>query len=72
VIALVGGHGLAACVAFALAGALLAFLVFNFPPASIFLGDSGSMLVGLTVGTLAIQSCLKGPATVALATPRRC
>jgi len=69
VIALVGGQTMAACVAFALAGALLAFLIYNFPPASIFLGDSGSMLIGLTVGVLAIQSSLKGPATVALATP---
>ncbi len=59
----------AACVAVALAGALLGFLRYNFPPASIFLGDCGSMLIGLAVGTLAIQSSLKGPATVALAAP---
>jgi UDP-GlcNAc:undecaprenyl-phosphate GlcNAc-1-phosphate transferase len=59
----------AACIALALAGALLGFLRYNFPPASIFLGDSGSMLVGLVVGVLAIQSSLKGPATVALAAP---
>jgi len=39
------------------------------PPASIFLGDSGSMLIGLVVGTLAIKSSLKSPATVALAAP---
>jgi UDP-GlcNAc:undecaprenyl-phosphate GlcNAc-1-phosphate transferase len=67
--ALVNGHVMTACVAFALAGALLGFLRYNFPPASIFLGDSGSMLIGLTVGVLAIQSALKGPAAVALATP---
>jgi UDP-GlcNAc:undecaprenyl-phosphate/decaprenyl-phosphate GlcNAc-1-phosphate transferase len=59
----------AACIALALAGALLGFLRYNFPPASVFLGDSGSMLVGLVVGVLAIQSSLKGPATVALAAP---
>jgi UDP-GlcNAc:undecaprenyl-phosphate GlcNAc-1-phosphate transferase len=58
-----------ACVALALAGALLGFLRYNFPPASVFLGDSGSMLVGLVVGVLAIESSLKGPATVALAAP---
>jgi UDP-GlcNAc:undecaprenyl-phosphate GlcNAc-1-phosphate transferase len=62
-------HYAAACVALALAGALLGFLRYNFPPASIFLGDSGSMLVGLVVGVLAIESSLKGPATVALAAP---
>jgi UDP-GlcNAc:undecaprenyl-phosphate GlcNAc-1-phosphate transferase len=59
----------AACIALSLAGALLGFLRYNFPPASIFLGDSGSMLVGLVIGVLAIQSSLKGPATAALAAP---
>src|SRR5215472_9997611 len=34
-----------------------------------FLGDSGSMLIGLVIGVLAIKSSLKGPATVALAAP---
>jgi UDP-GlcNAc:undecaprenyl-phosphate GlcNAc-1-phosphate transferase len=58
-----------ACVAVALAGGLLAFLGYNFPPASIYLGDAGSMLIGLVIGTLAIQASLKGPATVALAAP---
>jgi UDP-GlcNAc:undecaprenyl-phosphate GlcNAc-1-phosphate transferase len=63
------GQTTTACVALAMAGALFAFLLFNFPPASLFLGDSGSMLVGLIVGDLAISSSLKGPATVALAFP---
>jgi UDP-GlcNAc:undecaprenyl-phosphate GlcNAc-1-phosphate transferase len=58
-----------AAVAAALVGSLLAFLRFNFPPASIFLGDSGSMLIGLVVGTLALQSSLKGAATVTLSAP---
>jgi UDP-GlcNAc:undecaprenyl-phosphate GlcNAc-1-phosphate transferase len=68
-IAFLGGKDATAGVAFALAGALLAFLWFNFPPATIFLGDSGSMLIGLTIGVLAIDSSLKRPATIALATP---
>lgn len=37
-----------------LAGATLAFLIFNFPPAKIFMGDSGSMLLGFTLAVLAI------------------
>jgi UDP-GlcNAc:undecaprenyl-phosphate GlcNAc-1-phosphate transferase len=56
-------------VAVALAAALLGFLRYNFPPACVFLGDSGSMLIGLVVGVLAIQSSLKGTATVALTAP---
>jgi UDP-GlcNAc:undecaprenyl-phosphate GlcNAc-1-phosphate transferase len=67
--ALFGGQAVAACVAFALAGALLAFLRYNFPPASIFLGDCGSMLIGLLVGAVGIQGSLKAPATVALCAP---
>jgi UDP-GlcNAc:undecaprenyl-phosphate GlcNAc-1-phosphate transferase len=67
--AVMSGHWATATIACALAGALVAFLFFNFPPASVFLGDCGSMLVGLVVGVLAITSSLKGPATVALAAP---
>jgi UDP-GlcNAc:undecaprenyl-phosphate GlcNAc-1-phosphate transferase len=67
--AVLGEKWAVACVALALAGALLGFLRYNFPPASMFLGDSGSMLIGLMIGTLAIQGSLKGPATVALVAP---
>jgi UDP-GlcNAc:undecaprenyl-phosphate GlcNAc-1-phosphate transferase len=38
----------------ALAGSVLGFLVFNFPPASIFMGDSGSLFLGFTLSVLAI------------------
>lgn len=41
-------------VSLALAGAVLGFLVFNFPPASIFMGDSGSLFLGFTLAGLAI------------------
>lgn len=62
-------HAGQAAVALALAGSLAGFLFYNFPPASIFLGDAGSMVIGFVAGTLAISSSLKGPATVALAAP---
>ncbi len=63
------GHGTAAVVALVLGGSLLGFLQFNFPPARVFLGDAGSMLIGLVVGALAIDAALKGPGTVLLAAP---
>lgn len=63
------GYWPEACIAAVLAGTLVGFLCFNLPPASIFLGDAGSMLIGLVIGVLAIRSSLKGPATVALAAP---
>jgi UDP-GlcNAc:undecaprenyl-phosphate GlcNAc-1-phosphate transferase len=37
-----------------LAGSILGFLVFNFPPAKIFMGDSGSMFLGFSLAALAI------------------
>ncbi len=51
------------------AGALAGFLVFNFPPASIMLGDSGSLLLGFAVSVLAMQSLQKGATAVVLSVP---
>ncbi|HTA26377.1 MAG TPA: MraY family glycosyltransferase [Bacteroidia bacterium] len=52
--ALSGAPAMAA-VGFALAGSLLAFLIYNFSPAKIFMGDSGSLFVGLILCTLGIK-----------------
>ena len=41
--------------AFALAGSLAAFLIFNFHPAKIFMGDTGSMLIGLVNAILVVK-----------------
>ena len=69
VAALMNDHQVDAIVAMAIVGSLVGFLRYNLPPASIFLGDAGSMLIGLLLGTLAIRCALKGPATVAMAAP---
>lgn len=44
-----------AALCFALAGALTGFLVFNFSPAKIFMGDSGSLVIGMFICVLAIK-----------------
>jgi len=54
VMAMTTGEYPEAAAAFAIAGALGGFLVFNVHPARIYLGDAGSLAVGLTLGTLAI------------------
>ncbi len=59
----------AAALAAALAGSLAGFLLYNWHPACIFLGDSGSLLIGLLIGVLGIQSSLKSSATVSLLFP---
>ena len=45
---------------FSLSGALLAFLKYNFHPAKIFMGDTGSLLIGLALSVLAINSIKMG------------
>jgi UDP-GlcNAc:undecaprenyl-phosphate GlcNAc-1-phosphate transferase len=58
-----------AIVAAILAGATFAFLRFNFHPASIFMGDAGSMLLGYVLAVLSVQSLVKSAATVTLVLP---
>jgi UDP-GlcNAc:undecaprenyl-phosphate/decaprenyl-phosphate GlcNAc-1-phosphate transferase len=53
----------------AVAGATAAFLRYNFNPASIFLGDSGSLFLGFTLSVLAIESSQKSAAAFAVAVP---
>ncbi len=69
ILASVNGHVAESVVAFSMCGALLGFLVFNFPPATIFLGDSGSLLIGMVTGALAIRCSLEGATTVAMLAP---
>ncbi|TND09562.1 MAG: UDP-N-acetylmuramyl pentapeptide phosphotransferase/UDP-N-acetylglucosamine-1-phosphate transferase [Bacteroidetes bacterium] len=50
-----GGDLVMATLCFSLVGALMAFLIFNFSPAKIFMGDSGSLSIGLLVCVMAIK-----------------
>ncbi|EAQ81557.1 MraY family glycosyltransferase [Blastopirellula marina] len=69
VMAWLTGHLFDAFCGLALAGSLAGFAAFNLPPARIFLGDAGSMLIGFTLGILSIRSCLKGPTSFAMVGP---
>jgi UDP-GlcNAc:undecaprenyl-phosphate/decaprenyl-phosphate GlcNAc-1-phosphate transferase len=58
-IAIVAGlhqHNGTMVAALAIAGALTGFMVFNFPPATVFMGDEGALAVGLVLGVLSIQA----------------
>jgi UDP-GlcNAc:undecaprenyl-phosphate GlcNAc-1-phosphate transferase len=46
------GHMVPALVSLSLLGAVMGFLAFNFPPARIFMGDSGSLLLGLVLAVI--------------------
>ncbi len=63
------GQPLVALLTVAIAGATLGFLRYNFAPARIYLGDSGSLLLGFLLATLAIRGAAKGPTIVAIAIP---
>jgi len=48
-----------------LCGAIGGFLIYNFPPAIIFLGDSGSLFLGFMIGAISIRGSAKNPAAFA-------
>jgi UDP-GlcNAc:undecaprenyl-phosphate GlcNAc-1-phosphate transferase len=69
VVSLMLGHAHVVMIALALSGALIGFLRYNFNPASIFLGDSGSMLIGFTLAALSVQGAEKASTAVAVTIP---
>ena len=65
----INGHVLVALLTLTLAGAILGFLRFNFNPATIFLGDSGSLFIGFMLGAFALVGAQKTSTIVAVAIP---
>jgi UDP-GlcNAc:undecaprenyl-phosphate/decaprenyl-phosphate GlcNAc-1-phosphate transferase len=59
----------AAVLSAVIAGAALGFLVHNFHPASVFMGDCGSNLLGYLLGTVIVEGSLKTNALIALIGP---
>jgi UDP-N-acetylmuramyl pentapeptide phosphotransferase/UDP-N-acetylglucosamine-1-phosphate transferase len=62
-------HSAAAILAAATAGAAAGFLIHNFHPASVIMGDSGANLLGYLLGVIAVEGSLKTNAVVTLITP---
>jgi UDP-GlcNAc:undecaprenyl-phosphate/decaprenyl-phosphate GlcNAc-1-phosphate transferase len=69
VVTLLNGYSLVTVMTIALAGAILGFLRYNFNPATIFLGDSGSLFIGFLLSALALAGAQKAPTIVAVAIP---
>src|SRR5258706_846290 len=69
VVALLGHNQVVLILTLALAGAIAGFLRYNFNPASIFLGDCGSLLIGFLISAIAIAGSHKSPTMVAVAIP---
>lgn len=68
-IALVHHDITTAAIGISLAGAVIGFLRYNFNPAKIFLGDSGSLFLGFTLAVLSIQSSTKGSTAFSVIVP---
>jgi len=52
--------------AFTIAGALMGFLIYNFPPARIYLGDGGAYLIGFSIAALSLNSSNKASVAAVL------
>jgi UDP-GlcNAc:undecaprenyl-phosphate/decaprenyl-phosphate GlcNAc-1-phosphate transferase len=69
---LVRHNDLATMLSCALFGTLLGFVPFNFHPASIFMGDSGSLFIGFALGALSLDSWSGRPTVMGVAVPILC
>ncbi|MEJ2705536.1 MAG: MraY family glycosyltransferase, partial [Sedimentisphaerales bacterium] len=69
VLAIHGGDIVMAILMLALLGSLSGFLLFNFEPAKVFMGDSGSLFLGFTIASASVLSATKTETIVGLALP---
>ncbi|KFE71514.1 MraY family glycosyltransferase [Hyalangium minutum] len=69
ILSLVRGDVVMCLLMAALAGAILGFLVFNFNPASIFMGDTGSMFLGFVLAAVSLKTSTKSGTAVAMLVP---
>ncbi len=68
-IAILAGEPTVAILTAALAGACLGFLPYNFNPAKIFMGDTGSMFLGYALSVICIEGLFKGYAIISFIIP---
>jgi UDP-GlcNAc:undecaprenyl-phosphate GlcNAc-1-phosphate transferase len=63
------GQQVGASLALAFAGAVLGFLRFNTYPATVFMGDAGSQLLGFAIGVLSLRATQSGESAISAALP---
>ncbi|QCX33380.1 undecaprenyl/decaprenyl-phosphate alpha-N-acetylglucosaminyl 1-phosphate transferase [Caloramator sp. E03] len=68
-VSLISGRYIAVLLTAALAGSCIGFLPYNFNPAKIFMGDTGSQFLGFALAAISIQGAIKSAAAVVVAVP---
>ncbi|SHJ85723.1 glycosyltransferase family 4 protein [Tepidibacter formicigenes] len=68
-VAYISGQEISGILLLALAGGALGFLPYNFNPAKIFMGDTGSLFLGYILSVIAIEGAIKSAAALAIAIP---
>ena len=63
------GSQISGILALGMTGALVGFLFHNFPPARVYMGDSGAYLIGYVIAALALMNAEKGAVLAALLAP---
>ena len=63
------GIGISTFLAIGMAGAILGFLIHNFPPARVYMGDSGAYTIGFVIAALSLMNFQKGAVVAALLGP---
>lgn len=69
IIAINTGRGSVAALTIILSGAIAGFLPYNFNPASIFMGDTGSQLLGFLLAAISVEGTVKSATAFAVALP---
>ncbi|MDR2755681.1 MAG: undecaprenyl/decaprenyl-phosphate alpha-N-acetylglucosaminyl 1-phosphate transferase [Planctomycetaceae bacterium] len=68
-IAYINGHSGIMMICFGLSGCLLGFFVHNRPPARVYLGDTGSMFIGMMLATLILRASVASDRTISICGP---
>ncbi|CAH0122789.1 putative undecaprenyl-phosphate N-acetylglucosaminyl 1-phosphate transferase [Paenibacillus sp. CECT 9249] len=69
IVAILRGDTETAVSAAVIAGACIAFLLYNFPPAKIFMGDAGAIFLGYTLAIVSMEGAYKSAALVSMLVP---
>lgn len=69
IVSILNGRVTTALLTAALAGSILGFIPFNFNPAKIFMGDTGSQFLGFILAAISIQGAIKSAAAIAITVP---